>query len=111
MQYISRTDGRTLPEQSLADRFDGEEFVEPKVVDVHSTDKRSQHRKLCCYIAELISLMSIQYYNCNSRTDGRTLLDQSLTDRSDGEQSVEPKVVGVHLTDKPAQPRKLCTYI
>ena len=36
-------------------------------------------------------------FNPNPRTGGRTLLETSLTDRSDGEDSIEPKVVGVHV--------------
>ena len=46
-------------------------------------------------------------FNPNSRTDGRTLLESSLSDRPDREESIEPKVAGVHTIDKQPQPKKL----
>ena len=43
-------------------------------------------------------------FNPNSRTDGCTLLETSLANRSDEEESIDPKVVGVHTTNKQPQP-------
>ena len=34
------------------------------------------------------------------RTDGRTLLEPSYAERSDREETTEPKVVGVHATEQ-----------
>ena len=42
---------------------------------------------------------------------GRTLLKQTLADISDGEESIEPKFVGVHATDKQAGSMKLMSNI
>ena len=46
-------------------------------------------------------------FNPNSRTDGRTLLIQTLADRSDGEESI---VGGVHTTDRQPRSKKLGSY-
>ena len=45
-------------------------------------------------------------FNPNSRTEGRTLLEQILTDRSDGEEAIELKDVGVHMMDNDYGPRR-----
>ena len=42
-----------------------------------------------------------------SRTNGRTLLEPSLADRSSGEESMEQIVVGVHMTDNQLRPQML----
>ena len=49
-------------------------------------------------------------FNPNSRTDGHTLLKQALTDRSDGEESIKPKVMGMNTADKRAWSKKLRSY-
>ena len=45
-------------------------------------------------------------FNSYLRTEGRTLLKR-ITDRSDGEESIELKVVGVHLKQRS---KKLWNY-
>ena len=47
-------------------------------------------------------------FNPNMRSDRRTFLALTLEDRSDGEEPIEPKVVGVHTTDN-QDARELCT--
>ena len=42
----SRTDGHTLLEPSLADRYDGEKSMGPKVVGVHTTDNQPRPKML-----------------------------------------------------------------
>ena len=77
-----------------------------KVVGVHATDNQPQPKYVYSYcISQLISLPNMQF-NPNSRTNGLTLLEHSLTDRSDREEFVETKVVGVHMMDNQSQPRK-----
>ena len=43
-------------EQSLADRGDGEELMDTKVVGVHTTDSRLQSSQLCLYCVVLWAL-------------------------------------------------------
>ena len=94
-----RSNGSTLPKQTLADRSDGEESVEPKLVYVCMTDSLPQSSK---YVAissygttKLISMQGA----ANWRSDGRTLPEQTLAVRSDRKESIEPKLVGVRTTD------------
>ena len=53
-----------------------------------------------------ISLLSI-LYNSNSWTDRCTLMEQSLTDRSAGEEQIYPKVGCVHSMDNNLLPNNL----
>ena len=46
----------------------------------------------------------------SSTADGCTLLEPSLADRSDEKESIDPKVVCVHASDKQPQPKKLDAY-
>ena len=55
-------------------------------------------------MTSLTSPLSMQF-NPNSRTNECILLEQSLTDRFDKEDLIEPKVVGVHSTDNQQRPR------
>ena len=57
----------------------------------------------------LISLLNMQL-NLNSRTDARTLLEQTLAGRANGGESTEPKVVGVHSTNSQLRPTNVCSY-
>ena len=73
-------------EQSLSDASDEEESIELKVVCVHSTDNQPWPRKVCSYICmSLVIIIEFELY-INSRTDGRTLLEQCLEQKSDGEE-------------------------
>ena len=73
-------------EQSLADKGDGEQLIETKVVGVQSTYSQLRPSQLCLYCVIW------------------TLMEQSLGDSGDGEELIETKVGGVHSMVSRLQP-------
>ena len=87
----SRTNGHTLLDPSLADKFAGEESMDFKVVGVYTTDNQPQPKMLDSYVLYCVSDMQ---FSPNSRANRHTLLELNLADRSAGKESIEPKVDG-----------------
>ena len=77
-------------------------MIDTKVWGVHSTDSRLQPSQLAYDTG--IGMHIILY---NFRTDRCTLMEQSLTDRGDGE-VIDTKVESVHLTDSRLQTSPFC---
>ena len=87
------------------------------------------HRYECAYDGQPIMAQDVRYVticstvyhgllglilrfavNPNSRTNRRTLLELTLADSFTGEESIEHKVVDVHMTDNQQRPKMFGSY-
>ena len=90
------------PETNLADRCDGEETIEPKGVGVHMTVILPQSKK-----RDALKLNLTWEPIDGPHSDPET----NFTDRSDGGESIEPKVVGSCETNIWPRSETLLSYI
>ena len=81
-------------------------MIDTKDGGVHSMDSRLEVCLYCMIWAKPVST----WWKSNSLTDQCTLIVQSLTESSEGENRIDTKVGGVHVTDSRLGSSQVCIY-